>query len=181
LNISIRDAPESDGVQVEVRTTTGRATWLFGIKYVLQHSRSIEALRGHRWTILRAPHGFSWCTSDNPVIRLNAYSDGHYDFKGGWGSDGTQIIFPLNPRSIMYARIGERPPLRGTVVSPDFAHWVQRCILEHAHRYVFCQNKCAPVTQIRPRTEDASGFSHEQAQWLHWHKKNVEAESSLQS
>lgn len=69
LNISLQDDPESDSVRVEVRSTTGRSAWLFGIKYLLENSRSLDALLGHKWTILRAPKGFSWCTSDNPVIK----------------------------------------------------------------------------------------------------------------
>lgn len=180
LNISTRDEPESNRVQVEVRTTTGRSAWLFGIRYILQNSRSIKALLNHQWTILRAPESLSWCTSDNPVVRLNYYSEEQYDFKGGWGSKGSEIIFPLDPKNIMYTRIGEKPPLRGTVVSLKFAHTVQRLILENAHRFVFCQSRCADVVKIRPRTEDASIFSNEQAQWLTWHEKNIVAESELQ-
>jgi len=181
LNVSIRDEPESDSFKVEARTTTGRSNWLFSIKYLLQDSRSIRALLGHKWTILRAPKGFSWCTSDNPVIRLNYHSREYYDFKGGWGSEGTQIIFPLAPSSILYTRIGDRPPLKGTVVSVDFARSVQRLILENAHRHIFCQSKCTAAPQVRPRTEDISLFMSEQAQWRHWHERNMKAELELLS
>ena len=181
LKISTQDQPGSDCVQVEARTTTGRSAWLFSIKFILQNSQSMNALLGHRWTILRAPKSFYWCTSDTPVIRLNYYSDEQYDFKGGWGSNGTEIIFPLDPRNVMYTKIGEKPPPRGTVVSVDFARTMQRIIIEHAHRFIFCQVECDEVPQIRPRTENASIFKEEQERWRDWHNNNVNAEVELQT
>jgi hypothetical protein len=179
LNISLHDDPVSDSVKVEARSTTGRSAWLFGIKYLLQNSRSLDALLGHKWTILRAPRGMSLCTSDNPVIRLNYHSNERYDLKGGWGSKGTEIIFPLDTGNVLYTKIGDRPPPRGTVVSLEVARFFQRIILENAHRFIFCPSKCDEAAMIRPRTEDASIFKHEQAQWDHWHNRNMEAESRL--
>jgi hypothetical protein len=129
----------------------------------------MNALLGHKWTILRAPKGLSWCTSDTPVIRLNYYLDRKYDFKGGWGSNGTEISFPLDPKNLMYTKIGGKPPPRGTVVSVEFARTMQRIILENAHRFIFCQRISDAVPQIRPRTEDASIFVEEQKQWRDWH------------
>lgn len=57
--------------------------WLWGIEYVLNNTA--EALHRHKWTILKPYVGLSWFTSDDPVVKLNYYKVGNYDFGGGYG------------------------------------------------------------------------------------------------
>ena len=61
----------------------GRGLWLFSIRHSLRQTAKV--LRQHKWTILRPPEGLSWFISDDPVIRLNYYERGKYDFRGGRG------------------------------------------------------------------------------------------------
>src|SRR6185312_7980980 len=65
------------GRQLRVEAVAGRAMWLFQVRHSL--SSIIHVLEGHRWTILRAPKGAMWLTSDDPVIRLNYHSPEKYD------------------------------------------------------------------------------------------------------
>jgi len=179
MRVSIQDDSKTEKAAIKVQTVTGRAAWLFGIRHLLGKTRSMNALLGHKWSILKSPEGISWCTSDNPVIKLNFYSPNNYDFKGGWGSKGTKLLFPLSPRYMLYTKIGERPPLRGTVLSVEMANIFQKIILEHAHRFIYSAEKNLIVESIRPRTESKSIFDDEKHQWQSWHNKNVQIEKEL--
>lgn len=82
LAVSIDKNCNKGFATVKVGTTAGRSTWAFGIKHLLSNTSSI--LHRNRWTIMRPARGMYWPTSDNPVIKLNYYCPGNYDFKGGW-------------------------------------------------------------------------------------------------
>lgn len=87
--------------QLKAEMIVGRGLWFSGMRHLLTHT--VKHLERHKWTILRPPEDLSWFTSDDPVIRLNYYDAGRYDFNGGWGNKGTEIILPLAP-SISSAR-----------------------------------------------------------------------------
>ena len=114
----------------------GRALWLWSMRHALE--RTWKELCKHKWTILRPPEGTAWFTSGNPVVRLNFGSPAKYDFGGGWGSPGSEILLPRGPQHLLYTQIGKRPPLRGETMRPVQAELVRRIIAEHAHRMVFC-------------------------------------------
>jgi hypothetical protein len=175
---TIRDSKYKKAI-LKVQSVTGRGHWLFGIKHLLSKNKSIDALLGHKWTILKSPKSISWCTSDNPVIKLNYYKKDKYDFKGRWGSNGTEIMFPISPDHLLYTKIGERPPARGTVVSEGIAKMFQKIIVEHAHRFIYSAEKDPMVELIRPRMESKSIFDDEAKQWKRWHEMNVRAERDL--
>lgn len=64
---------------LKVETAVGRASWLWSIQRILNTTASI--LHQHHWTILRPAQGMNWFTTDKPVIRLNFYRPGSYDFR----------------------------------------------------------------------------------------------------
>ena len=126
---------------------------------MLTDSSAFRTLLQHRWTILHPAEGFTWFTSDCPVIRLNYYKKGQYDFKGGWGRKGGEILFPLSPHHLMYTKIGDRKPWRrGTTVSPWFTEHVQQMIAEHAYRYIFAAAENSIVSKLRPRIVNRDKF-----------------------
>jgi imidazolonepropionase-like amidohydrolase len=51
--------------------------------------------------------GFAWFTTDDPVLKLNFNSWDAYDFGGGWGSSGSEILVPLSPLHLTYDLIGD--------------------------------------------------------------------------
>jgi hypothetical protein len=156
----------------------GRALWLFHVRR-LQTSTS-AALLNHKWTILRPPANMQWLTSDDPFIKLNYYGPGKYDFKGGWGSRGTEILLPLGPEHMLFTKIGDhRLPPRNQRVSEEMVAWFQRFTIEHAHRLVFASQEDALVPAIRPRTVDAAAYQHEIEQWTRWNAEQGDAERGL--
>lgn len=178
--IPLRVTTETLEGQVEVivkaETLVGRGLWLFSMKHVLIELAKI--LEQHRWTILTPPGGMSWITSDDPVIRLNFYRQGHYDFKGGWGSKGTEILFPLSPQHLLYTQIGQRPTLTG-FIQRDQAEMIRKFIAEHAHRMIFASERDPEIQKLRPRIVNPEQVTNEKEQWRSWHEKQTLAERSM--
>jgi len=183
------DALDQDAIPVRVTTTlepgeeygelgaevlAGRGLWLSQAKRLL--TKTAAVLHQHRWTILKASDGVSWFTSDDPVLKLNAYSNGTYDFKGGWGNPGTEIFLPLSPHHLLYTKVGERPPRRGEVMQPQMAILIRRFIAEHAHRMIFAPAPQPEITDFRSRTVDGEAYRQEQEQWKRWHHEQTAAE-----
>lgn len=162
---------------VKVETAVGRASWLWAVEHSL--SLTVAELHRHRWTIMRPAQGMSWFTTDKPVIRLNYHGPGKYDFKGGWGSMGTEILMPLSPEHMLYTQIGRRPPPRGSRFSEEQTLLLRRVIAEHAHRFVYAKSPEKEVSAFMPRVVNAEFFKQEEAQWEKWHSEQVESEQHL--
>lgn len=105
---------------------------------------------------------------------------GRYDFKGGWASEGTEIMLPLGPQHLLYSKVGDRsPPLKGQRVTEQLASHFRKIIIEHAHRYIFCAEIEPLVEELRPRIEDEDQFKHEANQWKAWPDEQTKAERDL--
>jgi hypothetical protein len=169
--------PNQDVGTLKVETTVGRGYWLFSIKYLLENT--IKHLLNHQWTILHSPKEIEWLTSDDPVVKLNYNSDTEYDYGGGWGSNGTEIFMPLSPKHLLYTRIGDKRPPRGTTLTMQQAFIFQRLIAEHAHRYIYSKSQNPLVNQLRPRKISLEMYDKEKEYWDNWHKQNIKAEQSL--
>lgn len=172
--VIIEHEGEEETASLRVETIIGRGMWLYAIRYMLKNTAT--ALLRHRWSILRSAPNNEWVTSDRPVVCLNYHDPSNYDFGGGWGSTGTEIFLPLSPRHLMYTKVGSKPPARGTVLSVNDTHALQRMIVENAHRYVFAIRPDAAVEQIRPRLVDAEIFRSESDQWKRWHDEQSAVE-----
>ena len=176
--VTIERSPQAGGGgQLRVEAVAGRAMWLFHIRHSL--TSIVHVLERHRWTIWRAPRGRLWLTSDDPVIRLNYHSPERYDFNGGWGSVGTEILMPLGPSHLLYTKIGSASTPRGTRMSQGLFELTQRFIIEHAHRFVFAAAPDAQAVDIRPRLVDATAFRAEREQWGRFHQEQSQAERGI--
>jgi Protein of unknown function (DUF4238) len=167
---------EKQGI-LRAETVVGRGLFLFNLKHFL--TKTVNALLAHKWTILRAPKGIEWLTSDDPVVRLNYHNSTKYNFGGGWGSIGTEIFLPLSPHHLLYTRIGIKPPQRGTVISAEHANQLQRFTIEHAHRFIFSVTPEESVSELRPRIVDPVAFVADVEQWKRWHEEQTNAEQNL--
>jgi hypothetical protein len=168
---------EDETGTIRVETFAGRGLWLFQIRRLLTHTAKV--LLQHRWTILSPPSGIRWFTSDDPVIRLNAYSPGKYDFGGGWGRPGTEILLPLGPHHLLYTQVGRTPPPRGTILPLAQAELIRQFIAEHSHRMIFSTVCDLTIPQLRPRIADKRIIENEKRQWSKWNEEQVAAERKL--
>src|SRR5207245_1244159 len=93
----------SEGEQfgtVRAEVTVGRDLWIASLRHLLTGAANI--LCGHNWSIVSPDGEEQWITSDHPVLRLNYNTAENYDFGGGWGNPGSEIIMPLSPRYLLY-------------------------------------------------------------------------------
>lgn len=169
-----RDSARGGGV-VRAEVTSGRELWLSTLQRTL--TETVKVLYRHQWTILRPTPGSSWYTSDHPVVRLNYYGDEHYDFRGGWGSTGTEIFFPVSPRHLLYTRIGHEWSGDRTL-SPELTLVLQRFIAERAHRWIFAHGMPRRAEMFRPRRVDLAAFDAEDRSWRDFHRMQTAAEKS---
>jgi uncharacterized protein DUF4238 len=177
LRVTTEIVPGEKIGRAKAEVIAGRGLWLYSIKHLL--TQTVNALFNYKWTILRAPDGLNWFTSDDPVVKLNYYADGKYDFGGGYGKPGTEIFLPLDASHLLYSQVGHRPPPRGSVISRAKAEMIRRFIAEHAHRYIFATSDEKEVANLRPRKVDAALLRNEYEQWRRWHEDQIRAEREL--
>lgn len=174
----LKPDPHSPKVELRTEVLLGRTTWLEAVRYLT--TSTVRVLYKHRWTILLAPDGLQWFTSDNPVLRLNYMRDGEFNRDGGWGSKGTKIYFPLSPLSLMYTQVGSKPPARGTVLSRDRAEKIQSFLVRNAHRCVFSITEDANIESLRKRITDADLVRQERRAWETWNEEQTAAEREFE-
>lgn len=175
LEIKVVKSSETENGQgyIQAEITTGRKLWLQSQRLVL--TKTIKALKEHKWCIVRPARGFQWFTSDHPVVKLNYYGNGSYDLKGGWGRKGGNIFIPLSPRHLLFTQIGDDLPDRLTLTSEQ-TNQFQRLIAERAFRWLFAREPLSFIHKIRPRHVDPEAFKDEEEQWGNWHEIQKQAE-----
>jgi hypothetical protein len=178
LQIVTKLEPGQEMGQIGAKIIVGRELWLWSIKRALEGTAQV--LHRHKWTILSPPRDMNWFTSDSPVIRLNFFNPSRYDFKGGWDSNGTEILMPLSPKHLLYTKVGKRSPLLwGNPVPTSQARLIRRMIAEHAHRFIFSVDPDPDVPRLRPRVVSTDLFQSEREQWDAWHSEQSAAQSEL--
>ncbi|WP_219097797.1 DUF4238 domain-containing protein [Pseudomonas sp. UMAB-40] len=175
FNLVIDRHPDGSGM-LQAHTIVGRRLWVWNARRLLTDTIKKIPMKG--WTILNAPSGLSWPTSDNPLVRLNYHGHEKYDFKGGWGVQNGDILLPLSPKHLLYTCVGNRPKNRGATVDHHTAQFMRRVIIEHADRYVF-STEPSDVHLIRSRKVCAKQFMAERSAWQDWNREQSEAESKL--
>jgi hypothetical protein len=174
LRVSTEKDPDSGKLVVRAEVTTGREMWLSEMQRML--TSIAEVLTQHRWTLLFPAPGQEWITTDHPVLRLNYYDDGRYDFGGGWGNLRSEILLALSPQHLMYTQIGRRYSGPRTL-DERRTREVNRFIAERAHRWVISATGPISMTDLRTRTVDRAGFIEEQKAWQLWHPMQTAAHS----
>jgi len=168
------EKPGVAGVKVEV--LVGRGYWHFVMHHVL--TKTIEVLRNHRWSILKPCNGLTWFTSDDPVLALNYYGDGTYDFGGGWGRKGTEIYLPISPLHMLYTPVGEKPLRRGTTLDGSTTQMLRRFIAEHAHKAIFAAERDEEILNLRPREVSEERYRQEEEFWKTFAAEQATIEAS---
>ena len=166
-----------DGADVgflKAETYVGRSTWLHSIRHVLNNTRKI--LHAHKWSIVKPALGYFWPTSDNPVVKLNYYSPGDYDLKGGWGVNKGNIFFPIDPEHAMFVQIGDKPIQKNARLSEDQTKEFISFIVENSHRKIFSHFEDNSIPLLRKRIVDSERLSRENNEMKEWHQLNANME-----
>jgi len=179
LRVTTRKEPEREMAELGVSVVVGRSLWLANIRHLLSAPGATKVLHDHKWTIVAPYEALEWFTSDDPVVLLNYYGAGKYDFGGGCGIRGTEIFLPLSPRHLLYTHVGEQPRRRGDVLTRDLTQMIRRFIAEHAHRMILAASPDEGASSFRPRVVDGEKCRAEQRQWKNWHQDQAAAELRL--
>jgi len=159
---------------IQARVLNGRKLWIWRMEHILKST--IRRMPVHRWTILHAPEGVTWPTTDNPFTRLGVGANGEWSMEGGWGVRDTQLFMPLSPKHLLYARVGHRPPQRGTTLSLRDAAFIRMMILNGASRYVYATDT-RDVEEYIPRTVSRELYVEEKKLWADWHERQSREEA----
>lgn len=175
LHATVR--PELGVAEFKAELVVGREYWQAAVQHIV--TETYKALLNYKWTILRAPNGFRWPTTDHPSIctHNDAFLNGANG--PGWGTYGAQLFMPVSPRHLLYTRVGFRPPARGTVLPLADALRLRRLLLMRAHRYIFSTQEDSAVQTIRPRHADRDMFVSELESWQELHERNSSLIRSL--
>jgi hypothetical protein len=172
LKISVED--QGDGqATLKAKIHVGRALWHFSLRHLL--TETIEKIPYTGWSIVRPARGFSWPTSDNPLIRLNYIDEQRYNFDGGWSVPNGDVLLPLSPTHLLYRCAGRQSFPRDYRLDRATSERVIRIIIEHADRYVFAKEEF-DIHEVRPRTVSLELCKQEQELWANWHVKQTKAE-----
>ncbi|MDZ3826565.1 DUF4238 domain-containing protein [Pseudomonas monsensis] len=170
----ITTLPQPDGSGLlKAETVVGRRLWLWQVRKLL--TETIQQIEPKGWTVLHAPPGMTWPTSDNPLIRVGVYADGGYTFNSGWKADNGDLLLPLSPKHLLHCTVGKRPALRGTVVDRELAQTIKTMIVQHADQFVFSSDP-ADIATLRPRVVDLQRFEAERAGWRDWGNQQEKVE-----
>ena len=149
---------------VEAQISSSRTAWLAFMRQMLVGRT--ERFTSHRWRSMLAGDA-EWPLTDHPVITLNWYGPGKFDFGAGWGRERSEFILPVSPDRAIVTQIGskERGPFYAT---PEQTRELQEIVVTRALRWVFVRKPAPWIAQFRPRTIDAEAHATEQASWRTW-------------
>lgn len=164
-------------VLVRAEVAVGRRSWMWGIRHSLSDGFAIQSLIQHNWTVLLAPQGHAWITSDNPAVKLGLNADGTQHLGGGWGVNGHVLLLPLSPRHLLFTQIGAQSPEKYTEVSLPMFNTICSAIANNAFRSIFASTQNEFILRARPKIVNAEQFENERQQWREWHEDQSDAEN----
>ncbi len=163
----------SDQALIRAEVPAGRSLWVASMRHLL--GGAADVLCQHRWSVVEPEGNEQWPLTDHPVLRLNYYGPGRYDFGGGWGNPGSEIMMPVSPRHLLYVQIAKKAANR-FAFSCDHTQLVQRLIVERAHRWIFATCPTPWIAQVRPRIVNADQLRAEEEAWKTWHTNQLAVE-----
>ncbi len=170
------EVEENTSVVAELAVSDGRSSWLSSIERKLHtHTKLISE---HQWSVLEPYGNEEWPLTDQPVVRLNYYETGRYDFGGGWGNPNTEIMMPISPRHLLYVKVGNTPSPDRYPLSEELTHSFQRFLVERAYRLVMARKQWDWVRRYKPRRVDPALFTAEQKMWAQWHENQLRIEKT---
>lgn len=178
FDVRVRKNPDGEGGRVEARVLMGRRLWLVEIRR--WGTSTYKQLLQMPWTILRAPEGKFWLTSDNPSVLASASALGVFAVGRTEPRRQNYAFPPLSPRHLLYRSNTDKQPAMYSVAHSGHAEFIQTCIAANAYRLVFAPTQSDWVSRLRPRRVNEEAFAHERAEWAKWNEEQSKAEMNLE-
>jgi hypothetical protein len=174
VNVEPSDDPQLGKSRLRSEVPVGRRLWIAAVRHL---TRTAKILCNHRWSVAEPYGDAQWPLTDHPVLKLNYHGPGRYDFGGGWGSTGTEIMMPVSPRHLLFVHVGRKIDNR-FAFSTKNTQLVQRLLFERAHRWVFATRQEEWITKVRSRHVDPEVCEAEEKAWEEFHPDQLQSEMS---
>jgi hypothetical protein len=142
-------------------------------------TKNLHHITGHRWRAASPFGDEEWPLTDHPVLTLNYYERGRYDFEAGWGKKGSEFILPVSPKVALYMKVGNQATGPFTF-SRTLTKELQRIMVERAFRWIFASRALPWVASARPREVNAQRFEQERRFWREWNSAQSRAEAEFE-
>ncbi|MGE3843022.1 MAG: DUF4238 domain-containing protein [Vicinamibacterales bacterium] len=179
LKISIEpptDGEDRAGVRADMKSA--RSVWMDTQRHHL--TNNVHHITGHRWRAVSPFGDEEWPLTDHPVLTLNYYERGRYDFEAGWGKEGSEFILPVSPKVALYTKVGDKATGPFSL-SRDLTAELQRIMAERAFRWILACRPLPWVVAARTREVNAQRFEQEREFWREWNRAQSQAEAEFQS
>lgn len=178
LQVHIGADPSNPGKSLlGLKAVAGRSLWLNCLREDILRSRSHRAFLSLRWHVIKAPPGGEWFTTDRPLIRLQYWKPGEFDYAGAWARKGTELIAPISPTLLLYSKVGH-PEFRPRGIDSDKAAEIQRVIAGGALRHIIACRETKRVEWLRPRHASLQDWRSEKKDWDDWNENNRKEETA---
>lgn len=177
LRVTIEPVPDGGGVAlVQAQVSSSRTAWLRFMRRML--TERIELFYKHRWRVIKLAGEAEWPLTDHPVVTLNYYGPGKYDFGAGWGRKGSEFILPVSPRLAVCTQVGRKETGPWHATAAQTAE-LQRFAVERALRWIIARKPEPWISALRPRVVDAEAFAVEQESWRTWNAMHLDSEAAF--
>jgi uncharacterized protein DUF4238 len=167
----------SDKAGVRAETKSARSVWMDTQRHHL--TNNLHHITGHRWRAASPFGDEEWPLTDHPVLTLNYYERGKYNFEAGWGNRGSEFILPVSPKVALYTKVGDNTTGPFTF-SRELTEELQRIMAERAFRWILARRVLPWVATVRPREVNAQRFEQECQFWREWNRAQSQAEAEFQ-
>jgi hypothetical protein len=94
----------------------------------------VPLITNMNWTVLKAPAGYSFILSDEPLVLLDARSP---EKAVGWGVSSLEVTMPLDPQYCLFLQQEPRQAQRLRVASADLVHDINLRTYARARESIF--------------------------------------------
>ena len=162
--------------EVTVRTSVGRSGYLAAIGTVLNGPVG-KYVRNCNWSIVQAPVGLHFYTSDNPAIVIKPGDDGSLPVGGlGLGRRGACLLLPLDTQKVLFAHVESIPLSCPAVFTKMQVDLINEAICGSAFRHIYSRKKDDLVRRIRPRAVNRDFVQEERDLREAWNQDQAKLE-----
>ena len=153
---------------VKSSISTGRISFLASIASLLNGNVG-EAVRNYDWSIVMAPQGCRFVTSDNPAIAFGINENGDVQVEGmGLGQRNVDLVLPLDSKTALLAEVGAPLFSIPSVLNSRQFRIINEALCKSAFRHVFARSRDSSVPLMRPRITDGAIVTEDRAFRERW-------------
>lgn len=177
--LSVRLTKVEDDDLAEFRVYAASPRKFLHVEMPRLFEQHVQILEQHRWRILTFPPSVPLIIPDNPFVCLNYVDAAHYDLQGGWNNPGTELLFPLSPRHLLYTSVGKKHYETSSKLSVRLATALRKILAQNAERFIYASEPIPEIERLRPRLVDREAYKKESAQMERWHQEQSQIEDEF--